>query len=209
VSEGVQAKMITKAYSTWRGYDWAGPLFTYQGRDLGTSNDRRETHFGLLRNDWSQKPAYDAYRQAVAAATGATPANPTPADPATPAQGGRIGLQALKGRIDLDGKPTVKGKKLKLEVACDGDANYSCTKARLMLQGAPKGKNARGKDAVFARDTEVRVAAGKTDKLSLKLTKRARKLFGGPNGVKRIRTEVFIKGDPAGITTTKRTGKVE
>ena len=209
VSESVQAKMITKAYSTWRGYDWAGPLFTYQGRDLGTSNDRRETHFGLLRNDWSQKPAYDAYRQAVAAATGATPANPTPADPATPAQGGRIGLQALKGRIDLDGKPTVKGKKLKLEVACDGDANYSCTKARLMLQGAPKGKNARGKDAVFARDTEVRVAAGKTDKLSLKLTKRARKLFGGPNGVKRIRTEVFIKGDPAGITTTKRTGKVE
>ena len=30
--------MISKAYSTWRGYDWAGPLFTYQGRDLGTSN---------------------------------------------------------------------------------------------------------------------------------------------------------------------------
>ncbi len=110
VSESVQAKMITKAYSTWRGYDWAGPLFTYQGRDLGTSNDRRENHFGLLRNDWSQKPAYDAYRQAVAAATGATPA-----------QVGRIGQQALKGRIDLDGKPTVKGKKLKLEVACDGE----------------------------------------------------------------------------------------
>ena len=209
VSESEQAKIITKAYSTWRTYGWSGPLFTYQGRDLGTSTDTRENHFGLLRNDWSQKPAYDAYRQAVAAATGATPANPTPADPATPAQVGRIGLQALKGRIDLDGKPTVKGKKLKLEVACDGDANYSCTKARLMLQGAPKGKNARGKDAVFARDTEVRVAAGKTDKLSLKLTKRARKLFGGPNGVKRIRTEVFIKGDPAGITTTKRTGKVE
>ena len=60
-----------------------------------------------------------------------------------------------------------------MEVTCDGDANYSCTKARLKLQGAPKGKNARGKDAVLARDTEVRVAAGKTDELSLKLTSRA------------------------------------
>ena len=143
----------------------------------------------------------------MAAATGAT-GESDPGDPATPAQGGRIGLQVSRaGSTSTASRPS--RKKLSLEVACDGDANYSCTKARLMLQGAPKGKNARGKDAVFARDTEVRVAAGKTDKLSLKLTKRARKLFGGPNGVKRIRTEVFIKGDPAGITTTKRTGKVE
>jgi hypothetical protein len=97
VSEGEQAKIISKGYAVWRTYDWAGPLFTYQGRDQGTSNDTRESHFGLLHNNWSPKPAYDAYRQAVAAATGATRANPTPADPATPAQVGRIGLQAESG----------------------------------------------------------------------------------------------------------------
>ena len=26
--------MITKAYALWQTYDWAGPLFSYQGRDL-------------------------------------------------------------------------------------------------------------------------------------------------------------------------------
>ena len=140
VSEGTQAKMISKAYSTWRGYDWAGPLFTYQGRDLGTSTDTSQNHFGLLHSNWSPKPAYDAYRQAVAAATGATPANPIPAVPGTPAQEGRIGLQALKGRIDLAGKPTVKGKKLKVDVTCDGDANYNCTKARLQAAGRSEGE---------------------------------------------------------------------
>jgi hypothetical protein len=79
VSESEQAKMIAKAYSVWRNYDWAGPLFTYQGRDLGTSTSTRENHFGLLRNDWSPKPALDAYRQAVVAAGGTT----TPTEPTT------------------------------------------------------------------------------------------------------------------------------
>jgi len=46
------------------------------------------------------------------------------------------------------------------------------------------------------------------DELKLKLTKRGRKVFGGRNGVGRLRTEVFIRGDSTGFTTTKRTGKV-
>jgi hypothetical protein len=77
VSEGEQAKMIAKAYSVWRGYDWAGPLFSYQARDYGTKTDTRENFFGLLHHDFTPKPAYDAYRQAVAEATGTPPPPPT------------------------------------------------------------------------------------------------------------------------------------
>jgi len=65
VDEGTQAKMITKAYSLWRTYRWAGPLFTYEGRDLGTSTDTRENFFGMLRHDFSPKPSYTAYRNAA------------------------------------------------------------------------------------------------------------------------------------------------
>ena len=90
VSEDTQAKMLSRAYSVWSRYDWAGPLFAYQGRDYGTDTSTRENFFGLLRADWSPKPAYDAYRSAVATATGSptppptsTP-NPTPTPTSTP-----------------------------------------------------------------------------------------------------------------------------
>lgn len=78
VSEAVQARMISRGYSLWRRYEWAGPMFAFQTRDQGTRTDTRENFFGLLRHDWSPKPAYHAYRQAVAKATG------SPAPPATP-----------------------------------------------------------------------------------------------------------------------------
>ena len=116
---------------------------------------------------------------------------------------------SIKGDLGLAGKPTVKGKRLKVAMSCDDSANYSCRKARLKLEGAPKGKHARGKNAVLARGKNIRVDAGDTKTLTLKLTKRGRKVFGGRNGVGRLRTEVFIRGDSTGFTTTKRTGKVK
>jgi hypothetical protein len=65
VSEATQAEMITRAYALWETYDWAGPLFVYQHRDQGTSTSTRENFFGLVRTDYSQKPAYAAYQSAV------------------------------------------------------------------------------------------------------------------------------------------------
>jgi hypothetical protein len=62
VTEQEQAEMITKAYTLWKTYDWAGPLFTYQGRDLGTDASDRQNWFGLLRHDFSKKPSYTAYQ---------------------------------------------------------------------------------------------------------------------------------------------------
>ncbi len=73
VSEQAQAQAITKAYALWKTYDWAGPLFTYQMRDYGTDPSNRENFFGLLRHNFSQKPAYGAYRAAAeGAGAGAT-----------------------------------------------------------------------------------------------------------------------------------------
>ena len=134
-----------------------------------------------------------------------------PAGPPRRRAGARLRRSAvsIKGDLGLAGKPTVKGKRLKVEMSCDDSANYSCRKARLKLKGAPKGKHARGKNAVLARGKDIRVDAGDTKTLALKLTKRGRKVFGGRNGVGRLRTEVFIRGDSTGFTTTKRTGKVK
>ena len=68
VTEATQAAMLTRAYSLWSSYDWAGPLLWYGGRDAGTDATDRENFFGVLRNDFSPKPAYDAFKSAALAA---------------------------------------------------------------------------------------------------------------------------------------------
>jgi hypothetical protein len=65
VSEAAQANMVTRAIRAWRTYPWAGPLFFFQGRDMGSNTYTRENFFGFLRYDFSPKPSYAAYQAAV------------------------------------------------------------------------------------------------------------------------------------------------
>jgi hypothetical protein len=62
VSLDEQARIIERAYRLWAGYPWAGPLFTYQGRDLGYQGNTNENFFGLLKFDGSPKPAFSAFQ---------------------------------------------------------------------------------------------------------------------------------------------------
>jgi polysaccharide biosynthesis protein PslG len=66
VSEQTQSAMVTHAFDLFRKYKWAGPLFWYSGRDVGTAMTTRENFFGLLRNDFTPKPSFGAYRTAAA-----------------------------------------------------------------------------------------------------------------------------------------------
>jgi hypothetical protein len=70
VSEATQARWVRDAYRLWNSYDWAGPLFWYADRDqlpAGRSGDAWN-YYGLLRHDFSTKPAWSAYRIAASAA---------------------------------------------------------------------------------------------------------------------------------------------
>lgn len=63
VSEEMQAYQIVEAFTLADKYTWAGPLFWYSYKDLGTSSDTMENFFGLLRFDGSKKPAYAALKE--------------------------------------------------------------------------------------------------------------------------------------------------
>jgi hypothetical protein len=65
VSETTQAAQVTQAFKLWTSYSWTGPLFVYDFRDDGTSTSTRENFFGLVRYDWSQKPAWAAFKAAA------------------------------------------------------------------------------------------------------------------------------------------------
>lgn len=62
VSAVEQAAQIREAYTVWRSYPWTGVLFAYTLRDDRFSGDT----FGLLRADWTPKPAFAAYREVAA-----------------------------------------------------------------------------------------------------------------------------------------------
>jgi hypothetical protein len=67
VGEDGQARHVTDAYRLWRSYKWAGPLFWYSGRDLEASGASGSAwnYMGLLRQDFTRKPAWHAYRAAA------------------------------------------------------------------------------------------------------------------------------------------------
>jgi hypothetical protein len=64
VSEAGQAAQVKEAYTLWRSYSWGGPLFVYTQRDktrYGASGGSFN-YYGMLRFDFSPKPAWSAYR---------------------------------------------------------------------------------------------------------------------------------------------------
>ncbi|GAC1587887.1 MAG: hypothetical protein NVS3B21_03180 [Acidimicrobiales bacterium] len=83
VTETAQATTFVQAYGDWIALPFTGPLFWYAHRDSGTDLADTESNFGLLRNDWSPKPAYGAFRaemtQSLHAAPPAPPAVASPA----------------------------------------------------------------------------------------------------------------------------------
>jgi polysaccharide biosynthesis protein PslG len=66
VTEADQAELVTAVLTQFKAWRWDGPSFFYTFRDKGTNAADREDNFGLVRRDWSPKPAYDAFRRAAA-----------------------------------------------------------------------------------------------------------------------------------------------
>jgi hypothetical protein len=67
VSETAQAQYVTDSYAALRNWSWAGPAFFYSFHDNGTDKTNIEQNFGVLRYDWSSKPAFGAFQLAAAA----------------------------------------------------------------------------------------------------------------------------------------------
>lgn len=68
VDEARQATLIRDGVVAARRWRWVGPLFVYSYRDSSEDPTDREANFGLVRRDFSPKPAWDAYRSAVVGA---------------------------------------------------------------------------------------------------------------------------------------------
>ena len=65
ITEVAQARYVTVSFAAWSSRPWAGPMFWYSMRDTGSDRSSVEQNFGLLRRDFSAKPAYGAFTAAV------------------------------------------------------------------------------------------------------------------------------------------------
>ncbi|MCB0860323.1 MAG: acetylxylan esterase [Solirubrobacterales bacterium] len=114
-------------------------------------------------------------------------------------------------KLKVIGPAKAKGKQVKVKIKCPASAS-SCPKSRIMIQGAPKKKKARGKDVLIGTKGGVTVAAGKSKMVSINLTGPARKLFKGRKGLKKLPVKVYVNstaGESVTKMTLKRVGKVK
>jgi len=58
VSEQVQSDTVVDAMREYKNLNWAGPIFWYTLKDGGITTNTIENFFGLVRFDWSRKPAF-------------------------------------------------------------------------------------------------------------------------------------------------------
>jgi hypothetical protein len=66
MSESAQQQIVQQVLSLYnQSPDWMGPFFWYSLHDNGTSKNTPENFFGLMRYDWSKKPAYDVFRNMI------------------------------------------------------------------------------------------------------------------------------------------------
>lgn len=66
VSEADQAEMLTRGQRMALGYPWAGPVFWYSYRDLGSDPANNEDWFGLVRQTSKPKPSYSTFQSLAA-----------------------------------------------------------------------------------------------------------------------------------------------
>ncbi len=65
ITEAKQAQTITEAVEYLKQESWAGPIMWYNWQDTATGVASSENYYGLLRQDGSHKPAYDAFVKAA------------------------------------------------------------------------------------------------------------------------------------------------
>jgi hypothetical protein len=63
VSEVEQGVLLRLAFGVWRQQEWAGPLFIFTYRDMGTNPADIDENYGLVKRDFTPKQALWSMRE--------------------------------------------------------------------------------------------------------------------------------------------------
>jgi hypothetical protein len=131
VTYDAQATQIADAWTILQGWSYVQGATQYNLRNKGTDPASREDNYGLLRRDFTPKPAMESFKRAMAAIRSTPPAQPVDAAPAValtaPTAGAtfRRGLQFSATASDDRGVAKVEFRIDGTLVATDTSAPYS------------------------------------------------------------------------------------
>jgi hypothetical protein len=179
VSEDQQAAKLTDAFNTAAGWPYVGALIVFSLRDAQTGSSNWEYNMGLLHTDFTEKPAFAAFRRALAPPP--TPA-PSPVAAASATQTATSASQgsAPPGRRHVAPLPAVRRwillrtGQLRVYLAC---------RARERCRGIVQIVRRRGRRSIRLTVLNVSLPAGqqsvRTVRLSGAIAARAIRLLVG------------------------------
>ncbi len=65
IDEDSQSDYMITYFESWFQETWAGPFLWYSIYDRGSNRNDPEDNFGLIRHDWTEKPAYRTFIKMV------------------------------------------------------------------------------------------------------------------------------------------------
>ncbi|HKX73569.1 MAG TPA: cellulase family glycosylhydrolase [Candidatus Saccharimonadales bacterium] len=65
-SEDLQSVFVEQTVAAVNSYPWAGPMFWYSYKDLGSARGDNENFFGIIRSNGTKKPAYETFKRVLA-----------------------------------------------------------------------------------------------------------------------------------------------
>jgi hypothetical protein len=160
VSERQQATYVADSLRIVRDWPFVAAAVVYNLRNKGSNPTDREDQFGLLHHDFTPKPAYGAFADAL---RGAPASAPAPAVRALRAPGPR----RLTGRLRILGRLVVTARPapvLRLRLRCERADCAGLLRVRVLRPGAGRRAASAGR-----RAHRFRLPAGTTRVVRLRL----------------------------------------
>lgn len=163
VSEQQQAQYIKDSFRIARRWSYVKAALVYNLRNKGSKPSGLEDQFGMLRRDFSPKPAWAAYREAM----GGTDDSP----------------QMTLGKVAVTASGIVR-----VPLAC-GEGTGACAARATIVTGPVRQRQGQRKRALRLGSRRVRIRAGQSKVVKFTIPKRHRTLL---RRLKKVRAQVKV-----------------
>ena len=210
VSADQQAQYVKDSFRIAAGWSYVRAAIIYNLRNIGDSPNSRLEQYGLVRRDWTKKPAYEALKQAFNEYYGPNAVRQPDPDAATPGTatttsgGGRNGTASAGtavngGFVSVVGTgngvvlTTTAGGVTRVKLTCKARRGKRC-RGRLKLRAS------RARSAIAEKRFSIRPG---TTSVRVKLTKTGRREIAKAG---RLRVTAVVASDRSGprAKTSKR-----
>lgn len=202
VSESQQAEYVKDSFRIARRWDYVKAAIVYNLRNKGTNPVDREDQFGILNRDFSPKPAWSSFKEAMAAYGTDAPEAPVEAAPVeAPDLSVAAPLPVIVGPSTITATPSGKAP---VTVSCPAGEAVCAGEVSLVTR-LPGGRRVRGSRDVKFGSRNVRVRPGSKKTVHFRIPRRLRRLVAGRARVKMV---VHMKGTASdGSGSFRRTRK--